>query len=205
MMQSYQGYFDLLKLRLKGLKLAGRLKKYVLDKILSADFDVSEKVLKKYKPQIIILYREAIPSLDSIAKMYKNHLGGEDPLVRAIEYYLKRVDELIVYVKLSLDNQIPIVAIKSEQIITDSDRVLLFLSKQYGLVNPLSEEYDMNEHTGKVKYGDPSDLIKTGKIIKDRKTKVEIELTKSQEEIIQKKYNELDEAVKKVPGINYQG
>jgi len=59
--------------------------------------------------------------------------------------------------------------IESEKIINDTEQSFKFLETYLGLKEPLKGNYSLFEYTGVPGYGDPSDVIKKGEIIRQKK------------------------------------
>ena len=90
------------------------------------------------------------------------------------DYYIKRLKKLETIAKRS-KGKAPF--IEGKQLIEQPEQTLHFISKYLQLQQPLQKEYDTFSLTGTVGLGDPSEHIKTGKIVKERDKYAHIRLT----------------------------
>jgi len=144
--------------------------KYILDKILHNDRLANTKLLTK-EPRIygIFLVREPQRSLASLMKLWSD--WDENT---ALNYYTSRLHNLVSYAKLINDKSRSIL-LTYDQLVQESDQVLLALQKFLDVGQPFSSEYEVLPTTGLKYIGDSSANIKAGKIIKtshDSKVKI---------------------------------
>jgi hypothetical protein len=131
---------------------------YLYDKVLHERFDPLD--LKGYK--VIVLIRNPNETLKSIISM-EGDIFWEGDYYRAFAYYCQRLQSIIDMV-LSVDSDI--LFIDADDLVNNSSAVLNKMTLFLGLKDHLSHHYQSFEKTGKPIYGDPSDNIKSGSIIK---------------------------------------
>jgi len=162
---SYSCYQDLNKIKFSlhhdlQIDLQG---KYLLDKILHNDLEVSKEVLDVAKPKIIFLLRGAESTIKSIINM-GNITGIEwyKSPEQAANYYCSRLSGLTEYVN-NISNEY--FFLESDDLVNKTDDVLRSLSIWLELDTPLFNRYKQFTNTGKPGFGDPSENIRTGRLI----------------------------------------
>lgn len=163
---SYRRPSDLIKtrVRLRG-DLGCRLKgKYLLDKILHDRYVLSERVLESASPKVIFLLRDAESTVKSIINL--GHITGvdwyKDP-ERASEYYCARLSNMERCAEAIGGD---FFFVESDDLVDKTDSVLRSLTAWLGLDEPLASEYSVFNDTGTSCYGDPSDHILAGRVVK---------------------------------------
>ncbi|MBZ2167857.1 sulfotransferase family protein [Marinobacter sp. F4216] len=164
--RSYINYMDILKMRVAlyhDLKVDLR-GKYLLDKILHNEHEISGEVLKAVEPKVLFLLRNPRSSIKSIIKM--GQISGmkiyEDP-EKASEYYCSRLMRLTAYAE-AVDPDY--FFLESDDLVNKTEAVLRDLTKWLGLSSPLTSDYRFFNNTGKPGYGDRSEKIRAGRVIK---------------------------------------
>jgi len=143
--------------------------RYLYDKVLHERFD--PKSLQGYKT--IVLIRKPSSALKSIMSMgdITKSLWGKDPY-RAFAYYCQRMQSIIDLVE---KNSIDVCFVEADDLVEKTDHVLNEISTFLELDSPLSSHYKSFDKTGEAIYGDPSDNIKSGSIVKtENNTKVDV-------------------------------
>lgn len=143
--------------------------RYLYDKVLHERFD--PQTLEAYK--VVVLIRKPPSALKSIMSMggITNSLWQEDPY-RAFAYYCHRLQGIINIIE---KNKIDIFFVEADDLVEKTDDVLNGLSVFLELDSPLTSNYKSFGKTGEAIYGDPSDNIKSGTIVKTKNhTKVMI-------------------------------
>lgn len=164
-------------------------RKYLLDKILHNSWEISENILKEKDLRIIFLLRDPLDTLKSIITMISRPnakfkwLSDEN---KATNYYISRLSKLQDYSRITKGKNI---FIKSENFISNTESTLVLLSKYLNLKEELSSNYSTFEYTGIPRYGDSSDYIKTGEIVRDRNKK-DIIIPDKTRLLCEKAYNE---------------
>lgn len=166
MHQSYSSSWDLMKLRCKvyrsnGGKLDGT---YVLDKMLHK-FRIAPEIINRENVRLILLLREPEASVKSIVDMAAKESrsrGYKDPR-KALDHYEERLDFLKSRAR---EAEGKAFFLEAERIIGDSETVLDSLTRWLGLGDKLTPNYSRFKYTGVPGYGDPSELIKSGVIVK---------------------------------------
>lgn len=177
--EMHQSYFEelgLLELRSKvyferGRQVRGR---FVLDKLLHNYAQISREMLQRRGIKFIFLLREPEQTIKSTLKMggeltRKGIIGGHeqwfnDPKAVS-DYYCERLRAIGEMATIVRENGL---YIPSETIITDTDRVLGLLTTWLGLGTGLESKYSIFENTGKHGYGDISEKIKSGIVVRDK-------------------------------------
>jgi hypothetical protein len=157
---SYQTPADLPKLVLKTCELLHRpvlRKTYMVDQINHPY--VTEDVLRSSKIyRCIILIRDPEATIKSTMKMLKCQEQ------EALEVYVKRLDELTQYGLLLGERAI---LVQYDDLLDRTEETLAALTRFLGLQSPLTPTYATHRMTGRVEgYGDPSNNIKAGQIIR---------------------------------------
>ena len=170
MHQGYSNAIDLLKLRCKVSmdnlnSLSGR---YVLDKLLF-DYTLSCRIMAAPETKVIFLLREPESSLKSIiahARKYPSVDWHRDP-GKVLEYYIARLSHLEDIAKERAKAGAPLAFyFDSELLLNRTTLVLQELTQWLGLTTELSPHYAIFETTGRQGWGDPSNAIKSGRILK---------------------------------------
>ena len=140
--------------------------KRLLDKLLHNNNKVAHSILNAKNTQIIFLLREPESSIRSIMKMgIRNDIPGYDDPEYVTNYYCNRLEELARCAK-ALDHQYFFV--DSDELINDSENILKNLSDWLNIDTVLNTHYDTFNKTGTIVAGDPSENIKSGKLIRTK-------------------------------------
>lgn len=167
---SYRKKSDLLTLRYRVYLSNNRepMGDYIFDKILH-NHTISDTILNDDRVKVLFMLREPEATLKSILKMSKNLKNPSriSNIDKISNYYLNRLKNLE---KLSDRTNGRGVYLDAEKIVDNTDFTLGYLSDWLQLPTKLSSEYKTFSKTGEPGFGDPSDNIKQGKIIKNRET-----------------------------------
>ena len=163
MHQKYRNVLDLLELSGKverscDKSCAGR---YVLDKILHPQV-LADRVLRRKDVQVIAIAREPVASVSSILAI---RCGGIDSIDAAIDYYVERMKALVRISEVRDGN---VAYVDGESIVENPGPSLGALSAHLELDPALRPEYSIFRLTGVPKYGDPSEWIKAGRVVRRR-------------------------------------
>jgi len=163
MHQKYRNVLDLLELTRKverscNKPFAGR---YVLDKILHPQV-LADRVLRRKDVQVIAIAREPEATVSSILAI---RCGGIDSIDAAIDYYVNRMKALVRISEVRDGN---VAYVDGESIVGNTGPSLRALSAQLQLEPPLRSEYSIFRLTGAPKYGDPSEWIRAGRVVRQR-------------------------------------
>ncbi len=165
---SYKKRSDLLTLRYRVYISNNRepIKDYIFDKILH-NHSISNNILNDRNTKALFMLREPEATLKSILKMSKNlnNPNRISDINKIGKYYLRRLEQLEELAKRTNGTAI---YLDAEKIVNDTDFALGYLTDWLQLKTTLSSEYKIFSKTGKPGFGDPSDNIKQGKIIKNR-------------------------------------
>ncbi len=141
---------------------------YVFDKILHNHY-ISNKILNSNNVKILFMLRTPEDTIKSISKMSSNlnNPARLNSIDKIGSYYIGRLKQLSELVNRTNGRA---VYLDAEKIVNNTDFVLGYLTDWLQLPTKLSSEYRTFSHTGKPGFGDPSDNIKQGRIIKNRET-----------------------------------
>jgi len=166
----YYGGTDLIRLRYKLFNIYKKTKtldaEYLLDKLLHNNLTISENILQCKDISFIVLTRKPSETVPSIIQMANRlNLGNLKELEHTINYYDKRLT-YIEKISEKLNNRF--FYIEGDELMDNTDKVLIELTNFLGLDTPLSKEYETFSLTGKTGIGDSSKYISSGKILKQR-------------------------------------
>ena len=175
MHQKYRNMLDLLELTRKVERTcdkacAGR---YVLDKILHPQA-LKERVVSRADVRVIAIAREPEASIASILAI---RAGGIDSIESASMYYEERMEALV---RVTEARNGDVAYVDGETLLDDTDRSLRTLSAHLGIEPALQGEYSTFRFTGVPKYGDPSEWIKSGRVVRRRAPLPRLQLTEAQ-------------------------
>ena len=148
---------------------------FAMDKLLQDGLLLNPDLLNEPDIYSLFLVRKPEKSLPSILDIYENKyplvapsLAGGEP--EALNYYTERLVTLESYAQLikSKDKKF---FLTYEDLIDRSESVFRGLQDWLGVRQPFSEKYDTHEATGKLVTGDHSETIKTGRIVREEKSK----------------------------------
>jgi hypothetical protein len=171
---------------------------YFLDKVLHDENVIAEKFLKSPQNKFVFLSREPVGTISSLIQMYKNKGRGAseaERLEKASAYYLERLDSIqCLWGKVPEESK---VFIESECLISDSELELQKLQHFLDLPEPLNESYQSFKYTGVPVKGDPSENIKSQKIIKEKvRSKAVIDATALKEYGVTNQYEKFLDSLK---------
>ena len=133
----------------------------MLDKILHPQV-LADRVLRRKDVQVIAIAREPVASVSSILAI---RCGGIDSIDAAIDYYVERMKALVRISEVRDGN---VAYVDGESIVENPGPSLGALSAHLGLEPALRPEYSIFRLTGVPKYGDPSEWIKAGRVVRRR-------------------------------------
>jgi hypothetical protein len=167
MHQSHRGNRDLLRLRARVARsLDGDLQgHFVLDKILHNEYAVSRGVIDRAALYPIFLVRTPADSVRSIVQLGRRQPSAHlysDPVWSA-SYYVERLQELA---RLAEKRRGPALFVRAEDVLDTTTTTLGAITSFLGLAQPLRDEYSTFSHTGEVGWGDDSDRISAGRVVR---------------------------------------
>jgi len=162
---------------------------YYFDKILHNEHFIDKEILQQSK--IIIMLREPEQTIRSIMNLY-NKIDPSHPFCHekgASQYYIERLQEIH-----KLAQQIPnkFYYLQAEDLRQQTDKELLNLQQFLNLKSFIPAEYKNFTNTGKEKYGDSSNNIKTGKVQKNETDYSTTKLDGNILEVAIQKYHSID-------------
>jgi hypothetical protein len=169
MHQGYLDSLDLLKLRCKvSIDNAHTLRgRYVLDKVLN-DYPLGSRIVKAPGTKLIFILREPESTLKSIIAMGRQFAGVDwhsDPR-KVLAYYIARLSRLEQIAKTRAEaGASSAFFLDSERLFDSTSLVLRVLTQWLGFATELSSTYKIFETTGQLGWGDPSDAIKSARIV----------------------------------------
>jgi hypothetical protein len=181
MHQGYSNSLDLLKLRCKvSIDNANTLRgRFVLDKVLN-DYPLSRRILAAPSTKVIFVLRKPEGAIKSILAMGRRHYAGvdwhRDPR-KVLAYYIARLSQLEEHATArAAAGASPAFFLESELLLDRTGLVLRELTRWLGLTGELSPHYRIFETTGRPGWGDPSDTIKSARVVKQHSCGDEVEL-----------------------------
>ena len=186
MHQKYRNWLDLLELNSKVERTTDKLSahRYVLDKILHPQA-LSPRVMARKDLRAIAIAREPRSTIASILQL---RAGGIDSTETAVRYYVERMQTLLRVAEMRRGD---LVYLDGESLVEGTDRTLARLTDYLQLTPQLRSEYSIFRFTGVPKYGDPSDWIKSGRVIASRGPRATVELDRSQLERVSRAYEQM--------------
>ncbi len=164
--RQYRGSVDTWKVKLELLHEFKEKENIVwfVDKVLHNAFELSPTVLNSPKTKIIFMIREPGETIRSIVKMRRSQSNDINELTtQAKNYYLERLAGLESLArKLKTDP----FYIDSGDLIDKPEALLKDLKSWLGLKQDIDTHYSQFERTGKRYFGDPSENIMSGSIVK---------------------------------------
>jgi hypothetical protein len=180
MHQGYSNGFDLLNLRCKvSIDNADSLRgRYVLDKVLN-DYVLSDRIVKARGSKLIFSLREPESTLKSIIAMgrrFKSVDWHSDPH-KVLDYYVARLTRLEQIAKTRAEaGASSAFFLDCERLLDHTALVLQELTQWLGLATELMADYKIFRTTGQLGWGDPSDAIRSGRIVKPIGERNDVEL-----------------------------
>lgn len=163
--KTYSNYKSVVDMRIElGTEFNASLKnKYLFDKILH-NYYLDFNLMKKINPKVIFLLREPESTIKSLISLgiSRNVQSYENP-VQAQKIYSSRLKVLEMYAQRMKGK---FFFVESDDLIDDSDNLLLSLSEWLELDEPLDRNYSTFPHTGRPGFGDPSQNITSGNLFK---------------------------------------
>ena len=161
--QNYRSRLDLIELADKVDRAGANSPKdrYLLDKILHP-LIVKDAILQRGDLKAILMVREPLATIRSILNI---RAGGISDAAEAADHYVSRLKQL----REILDRRSGrVLFIEAEALIENSATTLAMITDYLGLAFPLTEKYEQFPMTGKSKFGDPSEWINKGSIVRNR-------------------------------------
>ena len=183
--QSYRNPLDLILMRIRvanGLnyQIQGQ---YILDKILHQHCFLSPSILQRDDLYTIFILRKPEPTLKSL-KVKEN--SKDDPN-RPLHYYLERLDYLKNLSHIPRNR----VYLDAESLLENTNSTLEFIHSFLQLKDEISPSYSVFKYTAKRGgYGDWSDFILQGKIVRERNLYEEIIISPGELKLITDAYED---------------
>jgi hypothetical protein len=160
----YRTRLDLWKLHRRVRKLTGEPLNgdYVFDKILH-DYPMAQSVLGSSHTRGIVLVRRPAAAVRSIIEMGLNHspVAWHRDFELVARYYETRLAGLL---RLTEALRGRVVFVEAETLLSNTRATLDLLGTFLELQSPLQTEYRRFAHTGQPGYGDPSEVISSGRV-----------------------------------------
>ena len=171
----YRTRWDLLRLRSRVVKLTGEplRGRYVLYKVLH-NYPFASSILRNPNTRSIVLLRRPEPTVRSIVNMGLHY--SDIPWYRDLDavasYYEERLATLVL---LAEQLRGRVMFVEAEALIDQTAAVLQGVTRALELSEPLQADYRRFAHTGERGFGDPSEVISTGRVnnvARDQRTPV---------------------------------
>ena len=160
----YRTRLDLLRLRSRVVKLTGEplRGRYVLDKVLH-DYPLASSILRSPNTLGIVLVRRPQPTVQSIVNMGLHYgaIAWHRDLDAVASYYEERLAALVVLAD-ALRGRV--IFIEAETLLARTPEVLQGIGRLLELSEPLRSDYRRFAHTGEGGFGDPGEIISSGRV-----------------------------------------
>lgn len=192
MHRSYGSYADLFRMRRalyqESRKALGA--RFLLDKVLHhRDYSISDGVLKRSDVHVLLLLREPASTFKSVVNMKENitKVYQKANLEKELDYYCSQLTYMQSIGELLGEKAM---FVEAETLKKEPEQLLAALQQWLDLDQPFQTEYETFRHSGKKGYGDPSEKIRSGKIIRDTSRYDAIAIEPAILEKAQKAYDE---------------
>ncbi|WP_161634986.1 sulfotransferase family protein [Leptolyngbya sp. Heron Island J] len=134
---------------------------YIVDKIVW-DYPIADAIQIKF----IFLLRDPAATYTSTVHSFS---GQESPagVEQWISYYQKRLERLKT-LAMQINEPNRCLTLRYEDLLGDTDRTLASFQTFLGTRTPFSDSYTVAPHTARLKYGDNSNAIRAGKILRKK-------------------------------------
>jgi hypothetical protein len=135
----------------------------IFDKVVNEMFTIEPNLLMAPNMRALFLLREPEPTLASILRTLGNTEGWTED--DAFDHYRTRMQQTRSLVK-TIDDPLRATFFTYGQFVHQTEAVLNLLEAALNLTYPLEEEYETTERTGTWGWGDTSDRIHAGRIVR---------------------------------------
>ena len=160
----YRTRFDLLRLRSRVVRLTGEPLRgcYILDKVLH-NYPLATSILRSPNTLGLVLVRRPQPTVQSIVNMglHCSDIPWHRDLDVVARYYEERLAALVGLAD-ALRGRV--MFIEAESLLSRTLDVLQGISNLLELNEPLRSDYRRFAHTGEAGFGDPGEVISTGRV-----------------------------------------
>ncbi|MBX2862008.1 MAG: sulfotransferase [Leptolyngbyaceae cyanobacterium MAG.088] len=136
---------------------------YIVDKLVW-EYPISDSILQNQQIKFIFLLRDPAATYTSTVKSFSGHESPEE-VDKWIAYYLKRLKTLETFAT-QINSPQRCLTLRYEDLLGDTERTLDSFQRFLGTTAPFSDSYTVAKHTSRLKYGDNSETIKAGKILR---------------------------------------
>ena len=181
----YTTYRDLEKLIYRTAVIQGSLDfknaVYVMDKLVR-NHELSDAILGNKHAKFIFLLRDPAASFKSTTQLSKTCLGLRkyQDFNIWLDYYQARLDCMQNLAK-RINDKDRCLFVQYEELLYQTDETLQKFQSFLETQTPFSENYKLSKHTGNLRYGDPSDVMKSGKISRQKENINESSIIGNQE------------------------
>ncbi|MEM9806396.1 MAG: sulfotransferase [Cyanobacteria bacterium P01_D01_bin.56] len=137
--------------------------KYVMDKMVR-NYLLSDDILHNERVKFIFLLRDPSATYRSMVKLFSGY-GSSDGVDQWISYYKERL-EYFEELAIRINNSQRCLTVRYEDLLEDTDETLALLQDFLDTKAPFSDSYTAAKTAGRLKYGDNSSSIKSGKILR---------------------------------------
>ncbi|PSU35572.1 hypothetical protein [Photobacterium lutimaris] len=142
--------------------------KYYFDKILHSEHHVNVDILSHDNVITLICLREPLQTINSIVKLYRSK-HPDDDFTRpefAARYYIERANTILCIAKKLVKQKESYYFYDAKDIIDKTQDILTDIQTYSGLKTPISTRYRKFDKTGARYFGDSSEYIHSGVVVK---------------------------------------
>lgn len=132
--------------------------KYIMDKLVWPKYGMPAEIRSSNRAKFIIIIRKPKATFNSMARLLP-HWKDEKKAYKSYTDCLNWLKEEII----KINDPSRCMAICYEELLRDSTPIFQTMKIFLEVETPFSEEYEVTSTTGKLKYGDSSDKIKSGR------------------------------------------
>ena len=138
---------------------------YIVDKLVW-NYPISDSILQNKQIKFIFLLRDPAATYTSTVKSFSGHESPEG-VNNWVNYYRRRL-EYLETLAMQINDPSRCLTLRYEDLLEDTDRTLASFQNFLGTEAPFSDSYTVTKHTSRLKYGDHSSSIKSGKILRKK-------------------------------------
>ncbi len=168
--------------------------KYMFDKILHNDHEITENILRNARCKYIFALRKPEDTIKSTVRLYRARRdisGLEDP-ENAANYYFERTEKLRRLAEMIGQKYF---YLDAEAVIKKPKELLCALTRWLELNEPLKKEYKIFKNSGKSKYGDSSDILLKGRIMEGSRDYSDTVISKKTRDWLNQQYENIRETL----------
>lgn len=196
----YPTEMDLVGMRIRTYELTGGQMngKYLFDKILHNRLRIGAEVAARSDVHLLLSIREPIAAVQStVAMARKNHKPGwKGRVPKVAGYYRERMEGMVQMARARKDGDI--LFFQAERAVDNTAGLLAAIQRYLHLDTPFKESYTPQKLTGVGLFGDPSDYIKSGQVVKKRADHSGIEIPDAIRKELQTSYEDTQQRLRRL-------